>query len=1341
MKSNRVLTLLLCLPLCLTMITRMHSPGNNSFSVLAQNIILVEEEKVHQAIVQAIPYYAGNIRPDYVDSIIGIKIDGQWAYSLVQWDSGDNSTEQLVILAHKLPNGIWETSVLENPASWLNSEPVANHNQEISFDEINIPLDLFPIIWDRTSQNLSDEHRIINAATNQTEINLMSSATYAVLYHDNNTAFVVTPDNPNPTPIGSSFAAPDTLIYSLPTKTYGDSITSGIELSEGYEFISGIYDSSSNQITYVESTCSSDEDCGSNYNVYKLDIATQEKELLITDSMFEGLFPEPVSWNESRGVIFFDTYNLIKQTPHSGLWRYDLASGELHQIDLGDNGYNSRFWTSPDGQFLLTTSSPFGMETNSTGHLTSQIKVLDTVDETVSILAQHPEDGELFVQGWVSYEHLEDLTNLASDEAISFPAAVSEATSGFQRPMTNDHYGWEWLDWTGTVYHPGDDYNGPGSGNADCGLPIYAVATGTVRHVNLGGWGTLVIEHQWQGTTVFSQYGHIGSARVTNNQTVNRGDHIANVGNTGTTTCHLHWEIRESDHPNPTDSAYYTTAILNQSSNVNNYYEDPEWWVDTHGSYNTSDCSNYSFNGIVLFDNKNCLDGSPLSYSSSTGLINLPQIGWNDRVSSIYVDSGWSVKTYQHDNGGGASRCVSWSFWDLTQDYFTGSSVNMNNEISSIQVFNNDSCTNTTASQVKLYSEPNMGGSVLHSLGTGLHNDPNPPIFSMSMPTGWSAITYDQDNGAGDSRCWNSNVNNFQDHSDWQNRLRSIRIYSYNACPVAPAIPINLSVSGTTADSISLVWQDNSNNETGFRIYRWGYNGTNWEFMYLDSVGANATNYTNTNLQCNTTYFYEISAYGSGGESNHTPFIEVSTDACPQPGPLSIDHYTIDDDTINESSGNNDGLVNCGETIELYLSLHNAGGDATGVNASISTNDSYVTWLFNTTSSYPDINAGQIGQNNSDFDFALSSQTPHNHSIIFTLQITATNGGTWTDSVSVPVTCSVPNPPSNLTVSNANQDALTINWQDNSNNETGFHIYKWGYNGTNWEFLYHDSVDNDVTTYTDMGLTCGTIYYYKVSAYSNNGESALTGWVDGQTLTCPQPGPLSIDHYTIDDDTINESSGNNDGLVNCGETIELYLSLHNAGGDATGVNASISTNDSYVTWLFNTTSSYPDINAGQIGQNNSDFDFALSSQTPHNHSIIFTLQITATNGGTWTDSVSVPVTCSVPNPPSNLTVSNANQDALTINWQDNSNNETGFHIYKWGYNGTNWEFLYHDSVDNDVTTYTDMGLTCGTIYYYKVSAYSNNGESVLTGWVDGQTLICPPVTSTHDVYLPIIIGK
>jgi hypothetical protein len=143
---------------------------------------------------------------------------------------------------------------------------------------------------------------------------------------------------------------------------------------------------------------------------------------------------------------------------------------------------------------------------------------------------------------------------------------------------------------------------------------------------------------------------------------------------------------------------------------------------------------------------------------------------------------------------------------------------------------------------------------------------------------------------------------------------------------------------------------------------------------------------------------------------NNTAFTVANfRDSSGNVGPLDYDSHLVDDDNLDNSSGDDDGIVDCGETIELYVDLFNQGADpAVSIVATISTSDPYITFLFNTSSNYPDIPGGSTGTNFDDFDFAVDPATPDGHIINFDLDITAANGGPWSDSFAVPVTCGVP---------------------------------------------------------------------------------------------------------------------------------------------------------------------------------------------------------------------------------------------------------------------------------------------------------------------------------------------
>jgi hypothetical protein len=133
----------------------------------------------------------------------------------------------------------------------------------------------------------------------------------------------------------------------------------------------------------------------------------------------------------------------------------------------------------------------------------------------------------------------------------------------------------------------------------------------------------------------------------------------------------------------------------------------------------------------------------------------------------------------------------------------------------------------------------------------------------------------------------------------------------------------------------------------------------------------------------------------------------------------------------------------------------------------------------------------------------------------------------------------------------------------------------------------------------------------------------------GQTFTSSGPGnvgPLEYNAHSIDDDNIDNSSGNDDGIVNPGETIEMFVELLNAGTDqATDVYATISTSSPYVTFIYNDSSEYGNIPGGGMATNFNDFDFEVSGSAPNGHVIHFDLDITASNGGPWSDGFDVTV--------------------------------------------------------------------------------------------------------------------
>ncbi len=87
-------------------------------------------------------------------------------------------------------------------------------------------------------------------------------------------------------------------------------------------------------------------------------------------------------------------------------------------------------------------------------------------------------------------------------------------------------------------YHAGQDLG------ADGGTPVYAPAAGTValaEPLQVRG-NVVILDH---GLGVFTGFWHLSQINVEAGQTVERGEVVGLVGNTGLSTGpHLHWEMR-----------------------------------------------------------------------------------------------------------------------------------------------------------------------------------------------------------------------------------------------------------------------------------------------------------------------------------------------------------------------------------------------------------------------------------------------------------------------------------------------------------------------------------------------------------------------------------------------------------------------------------------------------------------------------------------------------------------------------------------------------------------------------------------------------------------------------
>jgi len=156
-----------------------------------------------------------------------------------------------------------------------------------------------------------------------------------------------------------------------------------------------------------------------------------------------------------------------------------------------------------------------------------------------------------------------------------------------------------------------------------------------------------------------------------------------------------------------------------------------------------------------------------------------------------------------------------------------------------------------------------------------------------------------------------------------------------------------------------------------------------------------------------------------------------------------------------------------------------------------------------------------------------------------------------------------------------------------------------------------------------------------------------TGMVEIQLIQFEQPGTADIvitaqnkqpyistiivtapdgSYVVADSCIINDSAGNNNGLVDYGESILLGMKLVNVGPDeASDVSAVLSTEDEYTT-ITDTTESFGNI-AGDFGSViiEDAYAFDVSFNVPDGHIIAFELEITGNERETWTSRFTIPV--------------------------------------------------------------------------------------------------------------------
>ncbi len=470
----------------------------------------------------------------------------------------------------------------------------------------------------------------------------------------------------------------------------------------------------------------------------------------------------------------------------------------------------------------------------------------------------------------------------------------------------------------------------------------------------------------------------------------------------------------------------------------------------------------------------------------------------------------------------------------------------------------------------------------------------------------------------------------------------------------APPPPTGLTATAGNAQ-VGLTWSASSG-ATSYNVYR----GTASGGETLLVSGITTTSYSNTGLTNGTTYYYKVAAVNSGGTSG----LSNEAPATPQAPPTAS--FTI---SRNGGSFTHSVTASVGDTITYKWSSTNGASysfyDAIGPSGADGCNNK------SGPTSFTPAAGGTAGPYS-----LISCQSGYTYTMTYT--VTAASGAMASDTISIAVLAS---PPAGLTATAGNAQA-GLNWSASSG-ATSYNVYRGTTPGG--ETLLVSGIT--ATSYSNTGLTNGTTYYYKVAAVNANGTSGLSN----EASATPQ-GPPPTASFTI---SWNGSYFTHNVTANVGDTITYQWSSTNGASysfyDTIGPSGADGCNNKSGPFSFTPAA------GGTTGP------YSLAAcQSGYTYTMTYT--VTAASGATASDTITIAV---LPPTPTGLVAAGGNGQ-VTLSWTA-STGATSYNIYRSAIPGG--EMLVATGVTT--LTYTNVGLTNNTTYYYKVAAVNTVGTSAL----------------------------
>ncbi len=360
--------------------------------------------------------------------------------------------------------------------------------------------------------------------------------------------------------------------------------------------------------------------------------------------------------------------------------------------------------------------------------------------------------------------------------------------------------------------------------------------------------------------------------------------------------------------------------------------------------------------------------------------------------------------------------------------------------------------------------------------------------------------------------------------------------HSVNSANLAAATagcraPSELAVESTTENNAELTWVDNSFNETGFTIER-SLQATNG-FEVVGTASANATAYTDTNLESEQTYYYRIKATTDTEQSEYTSVVSVVVGAqIINDAEIVRCNYTIlDNGGLNNYIDNKTTWATltpseAGKTIKLRVSEF-----------SIEANKDYLALYNGGTAQSPMVGA-YTGTAIPDTLWATNTDGK----LHLRLSANATNNAS---GFRIYVGCvDKLAAPTNLVQAVVTKAEVNLQWIDNSQNEIGFKVYRSVVSNTGYTEIA--SLEANANGYVDSNTENGKTYYYKVLAYNKEITSGYSNTLTVVAGPNAIPNDAFFGEFTLYPNPTNDISKMSFSSESMGEVkVEIYTIIGN----------------------------------------------------------------------------------------------------------------------------------------------------------------------------------------------------